>query len=175
MVCCVDTVSSYEASAIELVCMYTALRPCVHLAHRSATNVASLQHRIVSSSLGADQKAKPHIRHIHCRWISWNSIVICVQVFKTVVGLAVPISHLELYNVWERSVGEGGGGGRWVSLASSRPPPAPSPPTGEPNTQHVRSSSIGADKNKQHLLQTSRLHVCNVAGPGFNYNPDIIA
>ena len=94
---------------------------------------------------------------------------------QTVVGLAAPISHLELYNVWERSVGEGGRG-RAVGIARfESPPPAPSPPTGEPNTQHVRSSSIGADKNKQHLLQTSRLHVWNVAGLGFNCNPHILA
>ena len=102
----------------------------MHLAHRSATNVAGLQHRHFSSSLGADQKAKPHIRHIHCRWFSWNSIVICLQVVKLLLALLLLSAILSCImfgkGVWVR----GGGGGRWVSLASSRPPPPPLPPPG---------------------------------------------
>jgi hypothetical protein len=143
----------------------------VHVAHRSASLCAfstplcdqccGLTAQTFFVQPWGGPKTKPHIRHIHCRWFSWNSSVICLQVVKLLLALLLLSAILSCImfgkGVWVRGAGEGGGS------------------TGEPNTQHVRSSSIGADKNKQHLLQTSRLHVWNVAGLGFNCNPHILA
>jgi hypothetical protein len=112
----------------------------VHVAHRSAS-LCAFSTPLCDQCCGptaqtffvqpwGGPKTKPHIRHIHCRWFSWNSIVICLQVVKLLLALLLLSAILSCImfgkGVWVR----GGGGGRWVSLASSRPPPPPLPPPG---------------------------------------------
>ena len=106
----------------------------MHVAHRSASLCAfstplcdqccGLTAQTFFVQPWGGPKTKPHIRHIHCRWFSWNSSVICLQVVKLLLALLLLSAILSCImfgkGVWVRGAGEGGG---YRSLRVAPPPP----------------------------------------------------